>query len=146
MRYKHILAALDTTDDATHVLEAAQQMAKDHNALLSIATVVKPLLQVYGGLEMNSVSTIEQQAYEYATTKMKAHGEQVKLEKDHVYVMRGSPANEIRSLSHELHADLIVIGTHGRHGMGLMLLGSTANGVIHGTQCDVLAVRIHDTE
>ena len=38
-------------------------------------------------------------------------------------------------------ADLIVIGTHGRHGLGL-LLGSTASGVIHGVQCDVLAVRV----
>ncbi|MCP4009678.1 MAG: universal stress protein, partial [Proteobacteria bacterium] len=35
------------------------------------------------------------------------------------------------------------LGSHGRHGLGL-LLGSTANGVLHLAQCDVLAVRVRD--
>ena len=39
--------------------------------------------------------------------------------------------------------DLIVIGGHGRHGLAL-LLGSTANAVLHGAPCDGLAVRIRD--
>ena len=38
--------------------------------------------------------------------------------------------------------DLIVIGTHGRHGIGL-LLGTTATSVLHGTQYDIHTVRIH---
>ena len=37
--------------------------------------------------------------------------------------------------------DLIVVGSHGRHGLAL-LLGSTANDVLHGAPCDVLAVRL----
>jgi universal stress protein A len=35
-----------------------------------------------------------------------------------------------------------VIGTHGQSGISL-LLGSTASSVLHGSGCDVLAVRIH---
>ena len=42
-------------------------------------------------------------------------------------------------------ADLIIVGSHGRHGLAL-LLGSTANGVLHGATCDVLAVRVGDHE
>ena len=38
-------------------------------------------------------------------------------------------------------ADVIVVGSHGRHGIAL-LLGSTANGVLHGATTDVLAVRV----
>ncbi|MGB1202845.1 MAG: universal stress protein [Alloalcanivorax venustensis] len=38
-------------------------------------------------------------------------------------------------------ADLIVLGSHGKHGIRL-LLGSTANAVLHRATCDVLAVRI----
>jgi universal stress protein A len=53
----------------------------------------------------------------------------------------GKPAAEIKLLAEELKAGLIVIGSHGRHGLG-MILGSTANGVLHGASCDVLAVRI----
>ena len=42
----------------------------------------------------------------------------------------------------EEHAvDLIVIGSHGRHGLQ-RILGSTASGVLHTATCDVLAVRI----
>ena len=40
-------------------------------------------------------------------------------------------------------ARLIVVGSHGRHGLAL-LLGSTANGVLHHAKCDVLAVRIQE--
>jgi len=35
----------------------------------------------------------------------------------------------------------IVVGSHGRHGLAL-LLGSTANDILHGAPCDVLAVRL----
>jgi universal stress protein A len=41
----------------------------------------------------------------------------------------------------DIHADLIVVGSHGRHGLAL-LMGSTANGVLHGAKRDVLAVRV----
>ena len=58
------------------------------------------------------------------------------------HVKTGKPATEIKATADELLADLIVIGTYGQHGLGL-LLGSIANGVLHGVACDVLRVRIH---
>jgi universal stress protein A len=60
-------------------------------------------------------------------------------------VALGAPAHEIRAAAEEVGADLIVLGTHGRHGLGL-LLGSTANGVLHGATSDVLAVRVRFEE
>ncbi|MCV6604433.1 MAG: universal stress protein, partial [Porticoccaceae bacterium] len=53
------------------------------------------------------------------------------------------PAHELHRYAEENQVDLIVVGSHGRHGLAL-LLGSTANGVIHGAGCDVLAVRIRE--
>ncbi len=41
MKYKHILAAIDTTDDAKEILSAAEQLAEDHDATLSLVTVIK---------------------------------------------------------------------------------------------------------
>jgi universal stress protein A len=41
--------------------------------------------------------------------------------------------------------ELIVLGTHGQKGVQL-LLGATANSVLHGADCDVLAVRVYDAE
>jgi universal stress protein A len=46
-------------------------------------------------------------------------------------------------IADENQADLIVVGSHGRHGIK-MLLGSTANAVLHHAHCDVLAVRLKD--
>ena len=60
-----------------------------------------------------------------------------------VHLIMGSPAKEIRCFAKKNEADCIVIGTHGRHGVAL-LLGSTASSVIHGTPCDILAVKIKD--
>jgi universal stress protein A len=55
----------------------------------------------------------------------------------------GDAGDEIKQIANENNADLIVIGTHGRSGIKL-LLGSTANAVLHGVHQDVLAVRVHD--
>ena len=52
MAYKHVMAAVDLSDEANQVLEEAKQIAADHGAKLSLITVVKPLTQVYGGPEV----------------------------------------------------------------------------------------------
>lgn len=46
-------------------------------------------------------------------------------------------------IAEENNVDLIVVGSHGRKGIK-MLLGSTANAVLHHAGCDVLAVRLKD--
>jgi universal stress protein A len=56
-------------------------------------------------------------------------------------VMVGSPKAVILSQAEAMHADLIILGQHGRRGIS-RLLGSTASGVIAGARCDVLAVRL----
>ncbi len=48
---------------------------------------------------------------------------------------------EIASYAEENNIDLIVIGSHGCHGISL-IFGSTANAVLHRAKCDVLAVRV----
>jgi len=57
----------------------------------------------------------------------------------------GDPSDEIQNFANEIHADLIVIVTHGRSGIKL-LLGSTANAVLHGVKQDVLAVHMDTTK
>ena len=142
MKYKHILAAVDTTDDAREILSAAEQLAKDHDATLSLVTVIKSFQQIYGAIDTPNIVNIEQDAINEARERLNEHARTLGLSDDRVFVLRGNPAGEIRNLAKELDAGAIIVGTHGRHGMGLMFLGSTASGVLHGTHCDVLAVRI----
>ena len=59
------------------------------------------------------------------------------------HFLNGTPAREIRRFAEENGMDLIVLGTHGQKGVQL-LLGATANSVLHGSSCDVLAVRVYE--
>jgi universal stress protein A len=48
-------------------------------------------------------------------------------------------------MAKEEDVDLIIVGSHGRHGLAL-IFGSTSNSVLHGAPCDVLAVRIAEDD
>lgn len=52
----------------------------------------------------------------------------------------GAPAATIVEVATEIHADLVVLGTHGRHGLDKLLKGSVAEDVLHHAPC---AVFIH---
>lgn len=146
MSYKHILAAVDLSEESAQVLERARVEAQKHDARLSVVTVVRPLTQVYGGVDVAPLAgravSFEEQAVDQAEKQLREVAETYAVKADDVHVILGAPAHDIRELADRIDADLIVIGTHGRHGLGL-LLGSTANAVLHGVERDVLAVRVH---
>lgn len=52
-----------------------------------------------------------------------------------------SPAEAIVSYARDVHADLIVMGTHGRNAVGRLLLGSVAERVVRAAPCPVLTMR-----
>jgi universal stress protein A len=145
MGYRHVLAAVDLSEEATQVLDKARAVASASGATLSVVSVVKPILQVYGALDMAPIAiggvSFEQQALDQATTQTRTLGARYGIPETRVHVFLGTPAPDVRALAKRIGADLIVVGTHARHGLGL-LLGSTANAIIHGVTCDVLAVRM----
>lgn len=58
----------------------------------------------------------------------------------------GSPGHEITAYADEIGADLIVISSHGYHGLKRVLLGSVAENVIRHAHCAVLVLRRQDAE
>lgn len=145
MAYKKILAAIDLSEEAQQVLDQARETAKQNDGELSLIVVIKPINQVYSGFDVAALSAdaalIETDAVRQAEARLTEHAKSLGIPVKRTYVGRGNPAHEIREMANELGTDLIILGTHGRHGLGL-LLGSTASGVLHGCQCDVLTVRI----
>jgi universal stress protein A len=146
MPYKHVLVAVDLSEESTQVLDKAREAADNNGAKLSLLSVVKPLTQVYGGLDMAPIASgavsFEEEALQRAEAQLKDLGSRYGVADADVHVLLGAPAHEIREAAKAYAADLIIMGTHGRHGLGL-LLGSTANAVLHGLECDVLVVRVH---
>jgi universal stress protein A len=145
MAYKNILIAVDTTDEAGDVIKVAREIAADKNATFSVVTVIRPMadfyINLYSTLAVSPEPGIEAQAAEHATAWLSDLVKRYDIDAGAVSVIIGTPAAEIRKLAEKIGADLIVLGTHGRHGLGLML-GSTASAVLHGAPCDVLAVKV----
>lgn len=57
------------------------------------------------------------------------------------FVEEGIPADTILSVAKKWNADMIVMGTHGRTGLGRLLMGSTAEQVMRRATCPVLTVK-----
>ena len=70
-------------------------------------------------------------------------GDQLNVDLANRWLLWGVPKQEIIHIADQEQVDLIVVGSHGRHGLSL-LLGSTANSVLHYAKCDVMAIRLRD--
>lgn len=139
--YSRILLAVDLTEDSEPVSNRAARLATLSAAELHIVHVIEPLSLAYGGDVPMDLSTVQDQIHEQARSHLEefARGLGIPLERQHLIF--GRPESEIQRTAEAIGADVIVVGSHGRHGLAL-LLGSTANGVLHGATCDVLAVRV----
>ena len=137
--YTTVLVPVDVFSDYTQILSRALRVAPDpKNVHLLYVAFPQTNVEPYGlFLERDYSQDVQDQAM----TKLKDIAAINDIPKSNVNVEIGSPADEIHHLAEKLNADLIVIGTHGQSGLRL-LLGSTANAVLHGVKRDVLAVKI----
>lgn len=60
-------------------------------------------------------------------------------------LLKGDPAAQIATLAGDEKADLIVMGSLGRSGLGRLILGSTAEAVMQRAACPILIVKLSAT-
>lgn len=140
-QYKKILVAIDFSEDTTSILRRSLAIADSDSTELHLIHVIEPLSFAYGGDIPMDFSGIQEEIHQQASQQMLRLAESHEIDAQHQHIVLGKPEVEIHTKAEELEADLIVVGSHGRHGLAL-LLGSTANGVLHGASCDMLAVRV----
>ncbi|MGC8120506.1 universal stress protein [Marinobacter sp. VGCF2001] len=140
--YKKMLVAIDLTEEAPQVLNKAKAICSAEGAELLLVHVVEPVGYAYGGDIPMDLSELQDQLDKAAREQLGKYGEEYGVAAGNQIVTVGRPESEIHRLAKEHNVELVIVGSHGRKGFQL-LLGSTANGVLHGTECDVLAVRIH---
>lgn len=143
--YKKILLALDLSVESEQLKEKAKSIAEANQAELSLIHVIEPLSFAYGGDVPVDLSTIQDQLDAHAGQKLENYAKKINYPVAQQLVITGHTETEIHRVADENDVDLIIVGSHGRHGLSL-LLGSTANGVLHGAHCDVLAVRVHEEQ
>ena len=134
--YKHILLAADFSEHGQRVSERAKDLTDRYQARLSIIHVVDnlPITDATCGPVIPFDIDLTEEL-------MAVEAEKLHIPQDRQWLELGSPKLEIIRVAEEQDVDLIVVGSHGRHGLAL-LLGSTANGVLHHAPCDVMAVRL----
>jgi universal stress protein A len=137
--YKKILFATDLADGTDYLISKVKAVRQLTNAHLSIVHVIEPLpgySYAYLGIE-----NIEGQLIDEAGQSITKLGESLNVPKEDLFVEVGPTKTKILAIADQIEADLIVSGSHGRHGLSLML-GSTANAILHGAKCDVLTIRL----
>ncbi|MBT3146211.1 universal stress protein [Neptunomonas phycophila] len=143
--YSNILLAVDLSDESDQLIEKTRAIARNNDATVTVLHVIEPLSFAYGGDVPMDLTTVQDQLNEHARTNLAAFTKKLDFPVADQMVLVGHTETEIHRIAEAKNCDLIVVGSHGRHGLAL-LLGSTANSVLHGAPCDVLAIRIEVTD
>ncbi|MHB8970306.1 MAG: universal stress protein [Pirellulaceae bacterium] len=138
MKAKKILFPTDFSRCGDAALKMATSLARDSGALLLIVHVEEPPV-AYGGGEMYygvpepASDDLRQMLQEVVPTDPQVPCEH--------HLVTGDPSTAIARLAEEEHADLIVMGTHGRTGLTRLLMGSVAEAVVRHAPCPVLTYK-----
>lgn len=130
--YKNILCAIDTSSENKEVLEKARIIAEQNDASLSIIHTIE-----YSILPKDYQKIMKEEAI----PKINKLADKYNITKKNQFIKFGKPYENICNLADKKSIDLIILGSHGRHGIKA-ILGSTANGVLHYAKCDTLLIKI----
>ena len=142
--FKRIIVAVDDSSQAFDAAKSAAALAAQLGADLLLATAVAPPVPV----ALGDMAIAEAEPPEEALARGRNLLEKIRSSLDLPSSLRvaqraveGYPADQIVTLARDWKADLIVVGTHGRHGIPRLLLGSTAEAISRRAPCSVLVAR-----
>ncbi|WP_343674983.1 universal stress protein [Paraburkholderia heleia] len=144
--YSRILVALDGSKTASHALDAAIRLALDTGAQLQALYVVDLPIIAYDvpGYDPSIVRDAYIEEGRMIRADADAHMAQQGVKGSSRSVEVEFPAEDvaqcIQQAAADWHADLIVMGTHGRRGVRRLMLGSVAERVLRCARCPVLLV------
>ena len=148
--YERILVATDGSEMSGRALDHALGLAKALGSQVTIVTVTEPAALVGGGYGavagtafdpipelMEAQEAVAKSLLATAVATAKEAGIGAKT----AYVNDSFPAEGIIATANSIDADLIVMGSHGRRGLGRLLLGSQTSNVLAHTTIPVLVTR-----
>lgn len=137
-----ILIAVDDTAPAAVAVNAGVELAAKLGAELALVHVMQPpipIAMIEGAVyDAEPLDEREQRARELLAKIRQTLPVSLQVES---MTTEGYPANQIVEAAREWNADLIIVGTHGRHGVSRFILGSTAEAVMRRAHCAVLVAR-----
>lgn len=139
--YKQVLIAVDLGDDSAQVVERGLEITAHDGAKAILLHVVEFIpVDPAGEALLPPPVDLEDEMVNGARTKLDALSARFASRLE-TRLEVGIIKLEILRVAAESRADLIVLGSHERHGLAL-LLGSTDKAILHKAHCDVLAVHL----
>ncbi|OQY04197.1 MAG: hypothetical protein B6I22_09985 [Desulfobacteraceae bacterium 4572_123] len=144
MRIKKIACCTDFSKNAELAFEAAVEMAEKYNAELDLLHILPPVINP---MMSDNEWIIPDDSQNSLFTQLKTRMEQVyggridKVIKHKLIVLSGHVSTEILKYLKEKQIDIVILGSYGLTGMGLVLFGSVAKRVSHKAPCSVMIVR-----
>ena len=138
--YRSILVATDGSPCSEVAGEHAVDLARQYDASLHVLSVVEVDVSFSETITEQMLENLEkrgQRAIDAIADRARDRG----VADVDASVVRGTPHKTILDYAHEHDVDLVVVGTHGRRGLGRLLLGSVAERVLRTADLPVLIVR-----
>jgi len=143
-QYKNILVAVECSQSSKLVLKKAAEFAaeRDDVKIHIVHVVLDLIIADWAGSPGQVPPPLDQEELAQSGAEyLKPMIEQAGLDPNHLIVCFGSPAQTILKQAENLETDLIIAGSHSRHGLEI-LLGSTAHKILNLAETDVLLVRV----
>lgn len=139
MSFRKILIAVDGEPLADHAAEVGIELASSLGAEIGLVYVVEPALSQAPGIQPADLIAEDEREGRRVLDRLRHLLPPDRLRAEFIHA--GRPASEIVRTAKEWAADVIVIGSHGRHGFQRALLGSVAEEVMRHAPCPVLVLR-----
>lgn len=145
LNLKRILCPVDFSESSDHAMRYAAALAETFGAELTLLHVVAPVIAALPGetalpdtlqADVDELVDACRERLEQTVGKLAANGLPVQHK-----ILNGVPFVEIIRYARDTEMDLIVMGTHGRTGLGHLLIGSVAERVVRKSPCPVLTVK-----
>ena len=139
--YKHILFATDLSDESYKIAAKARAISEACKADFSLVHVFmfNPMNYAAGEFSFSLEADVKNNLLTKARENLAKQGKKLGVSEASQWLETGFPSATIAELASKHQVDLIIVGSHDKNGLAL-ILGSTANSLFHNMQCDVLAV------
>lgn len=138
---KKILVAHDGSKLSDKALRKAVELAVNYNASLTVLSVIPELyLTELSDMDRQRIMTAMTDEAKTAMEKIRTSltGKSIEVK---TIVRQGPPAEKILETANKMKVDLLVVGSHGRHGARKFLLGSVSSKAVDYSTCPVLVVK-----
>jgi nucleotide-binding universal stress UspA family protein len=137
---KKILMAHDGSKSSNKALKKAFEIAAKFEAVITVISVI-PELYLTELMEIDRARILETLTGETTLIMENIKASAIDLKPIKTLIRQGNPAAEILAAATKIKADLIITGSHGRHGAERFMLGSVSSKIVEYADCSVLVVK-----